>query len=182
MNTFWLKIAGGAVGVVVILVIVGSFTSDNGSSSRRDDADADTPPKTVYDKFEEDDKRMDAMVNPEPQQAPPTQAAPPVEPASQEPTPVQSPPAQPREPQFRELPFAEQVEAEKLWEMVKAERKMGRLPVMTYHKMVRYCRDLIKRFPGTRYAYGAKQALAEVPDRYRKQHNITDEELDLSKF
>ena len=122
------------------------------------------------------------MVNPQPGQAPPAQAATPEEQAVPAQTQVQTPPAQPQEPQFRELPFPEQVEAERIWEMVKTERKMGRLPVMTYTKMIRYCRDLIKRFPGTRYAYGAKQALAEVPDRYRKQNNITDEEIDLRKF
>jgi len=182
MNTFWLKIAGAAVGVVVILVVVGSFTSDDKQSTGRADSDRETPPKTVYDQFEEDDERMDAMVNPQPEQVPPAQAATPKEEATQAQTQVQAPPAQPQEPQFRELPFAEQVEAEKLWEMVKTERKMGRLPVMTYTKMIRYCRELIKRFPGTRYAYGAKQALAEVPDRYRKQNNITDEEIDLRRF
>ncbi len=182
MNTFWLKIAGGAVAVVAVLVVVGSFTSDNDSSIRRDEPAPETQPKTVYDQFEEDDKRMDAMVNPQPEQTPSAQTAPPSEAASQAQTQVQTQPAQAREPQFRELPFAEQVDAERLWEMVKTERKMGRLPVMTYTKMIRYCRDLIKRFPGTRYAYGAKQALAEVPDRYRKQNNITDEEIDLRKF
>jgi len=182
MNTFWLKIAGAAVGVVVILVIVGSFTSDDKQSTGRDDSDTETSPKTVYDQFEEDDKRMDAMVNPQSEQAPSAQATTPEEQAVPAQTPVQTPPAQPQEPQFRELPFPEQVEAERIWEMVKTERKMGRLPVMTYTKMIRYCRDLIKRFPGTRYAYGAKQALAEVPDRYRKQNNITDEEIDLRKF
>jgi hypothetical protein len=182
MNTFWLKIAGAAVGVVLVLIIIGSFTSDNDQSAERDESSSEAPPKTVYDQFEEDDKRMDAMVNPPSEQSPPTEAATQLEQAVPAQTLAPAQPVQTKEPQFRELPITEQIEAERLWEMVKTERKMGRLPVMTYTKMIRYCRELIKRFPGTRYAYGAKQALAEVPDRYRKQNNITDEEIDLSKF
>ena len=182
MNTFWLKIAGAAVGVVLILIIVGSFTSGNDQSAERDEASSGTPPKTVYDQFEEDDKRMDAMVNPPSEQSAPTQAATQAEQTAPAQTLAPAQAIQEKAPQIRELSITEQVEAERLWEMVKAERKMGRLPVMTYTKMIRYCRELIQRFPGTRYAYGAKQALAEVPERYRKQNNITDEEIDLSKF
>jgi hypothetical protein len=59
---------------------------------------------------------------------------------------------------------------------------MGRLPVMGYGQMVKSCRDIIQRWPDSKYAFFAKRALADLPERYRKQYNITDEEIDLGNL
>jgi outer membrane protein assembly factor BamD (BamD/ComL family) len=59
---------------------------------------------------------------------------------------------------------------------------MGRLPAITYKQMVDNCREIIRRWPGSEYAFYAKRALADLSDRYKKMYNITDEETDLGDF
>jgi hypothetical protein len=59
---------------------------------------------------------------------------------------------------------------------------MGRLPVMGYGQMVKTCRDIIRRWPESEYAFYAKRALADLPERYRKMYNITKEEIDLGNL
>jgi len=53
MNTFWLKIAGVAVLVVGVIILITVFTSGT-------DSEPQEPQKTVYDQWEEDDKRLRA--------------------------------------------------------------------------------------------------------------------------
>jgi len=55
MNTFWLKIAGLAVAVVVGIVVIGSLTGG--------DSQPKEPERTIYDQWEEDDERL--MAEPE---------------------------------------------------------------------------------------------------------------------
>ena len=50
---------------------------------------------------------------------------------------------------------------------------------MNYGRMVEYCRQIIKRFPGSPEAAKARRMLAEVPEHKRKIYNITNEELGL---
>jgi hypothetical protein len=95
---------------------------------------------------------------------------------------VQAQPAEPPKPQFKELEMEDEIEAQKLWIWVENQRKMGRLPVMGYGQMVKGCRDIIKRWPESKYAFFAKRALADLPERYRKMYNITDEEIDLGNL
>ena len=51
MNTFWLKIAGVAVLVVGVIILVTVFTSGTDSEPKE-------PQKTFYDQWEEDDKKL----------------------------------------------------------------------------------------------------------------------------
>ena len=171
MNTFWLKIAGLAVVAVGAIVLISYLTSEPASKPEE-------PQKTVYDQWEEDDKRLMA----EPQFEEPPAPRPPVQPPAQaEPT-QQSAPAEPLRPQFKELSMEEDIEAEKLWIWVENQRKMGRLPVMGYGQMVKGCRDIIQRWPQSKYAFFAKRALADLPQRYHKMYNITKEEIDLGNL
>ena len=110
-----------------------------------------TEPKSFYEVIEEDDRRLRA------------------EPTLQ----------QPASPQFKELSETEKIEAERLFEMALAQRKMGRLPGVGYKQMVDYCRQIIEKFPGSVYAYKARITLHDIPQRYRKQYNITDEEIKI---
>ncbi len=87
--------------------------------------------------------------------------------------------AEQSKPKFKELSEEEQVEAEKLFEMAVMERKMGRLPALGYNRMVEYCRQIIRRFPGSEYEFKAKRILADIPEQYRSQYKITAEEIDL---
>lgn len=173
MDTFWLKIVGFAVLVVVAIVLIGLLASG-----------PKEPQKTIYDQWEQDDKELLA----EPQfKEPPAQTSPVQEPAptqavqpSRQVVPAQ--PAEPPKPQFKELEMEDEFEAQKLWIWVENQRKMGRLPVMGYGQMVKGCRDIIQRWPESKYAFFAKRALADLPERYRKQYNITDEEIDLGNL
>jgi len=172
MDTIWLKIVGFAVLVVVAIVLIGILVS--GSNE---------PDKTIYDQWEQDDKELLAEPEykepPAPTPAPQPAPSPSVQPSSQ------VAPAQPVEqpkPQFKELEMEDEIEAQKLWTWVENQRKMGRLPVMGYGQMVKGCRDIIQRWPESKYAFFAKRALADLPERYRKMYNITEEEIDLGNL
>ncbi|MBN2137325.1 MAG: hypothetical protein JW720_05940 [Sedimentisphaerales bacterium] len=178
MNTFWLKVAGIAVGVVAVVVIFGMFGGGSGDSKPQE------PEKGFSDMVDRDREFLTSVPDiPDPEavtqqntalQNQPTQPA--VQPTA---------PAQPVEeplPKFRELEFEEDIEAQRLMEWVITQRSMGRLPVTTYGEMVRKCRDIKKRWPGTKYAYQATKALADLLPKYHKMYNITAEETDLKNF
>lgn len=171
MNTFWLKIAGGAVLVMVVIVGITVFTSSEPEQAR--EQEPKPRERTVYDQWEEDEKKLSA----EPQYNEPSATSPSVQPSSK--TVQQTTPVVPPKPEFKKLNEIEEIQAEQLWEWVKNQRKMGRLPVMGYGQMVKTCRDIIQRWPESEYAFYAKRALADLPERYRKMYNITKEEIDL---
>jgi len=165
MNTFWLKIAGVVVLVVVVIVAIATFTGKDESKQQ----------KTIYDQWEQDEKELTA----EPQFK---------EPPAQQQTSQQPPrkrvvkPAEPvAKPKFKELSVEEQVEAEQKWQWALNQRKMGRLPGVRlgYKNMVDACREIIQRWPESEYAFYAKRALADLPERYKKMYSITDEETEL---
>mgnify|MGYP006910663339 CR=1 FL=1 len=172
MDTIWLKIMGFAVLVVGAIVLIGILVSGTKE-----------PQKTIYDQWEQDDKELLA----EPEYKEPPAPAPVQQPAPTQPVqqPSQVVPAQPVEqpkPQFKELEMEDEIEAQKLWSWVENQRKMGRLPVMGYGQMVKGCRDIIQRWPESKYAFFAKRALADLPERYREMYNITKEEIDLGNL
>lgn len=148
MNTFWLKTAGGIVIVVILFIVVKPMFKSSSSQPKPPE------PKTVYDQFAEDDKRLRA----EPQ-------------TSQR--------YEPNAADFKELTDDEQVDAEKLFEMAMFQRKEGRLPGMSnsYKLMVDYCRQIIQKYPGSEYAFKARRMLGDIPERFRQQYNITEEEI-----
>jgi len=158
MNTFQLKIAGFAIVVAGLIVLVKVFLPS--------ETEPEPKPKTFYDVVEEDDRRLRA----EPRFR--DQAA-----QSQD----QTRPVEPEKPQFKELDQIEKIQAEKLFNLALQERKMGRLPgvKLGFKKMVDHCREIIQRWPDSEYAFKAKRMLADIPPRYRKRYNITDEEIDL---
>lgn len=185
MNTIWLKIAAAAVVLVIIIIVAGRFRSDEPAPARSADADAAgeqaEKPKTVYDMFERDKEQFAV----EPQGEEPVEAAPaPVEqpqtPA--EPPAAQTPPPPPPQPHFEKLTIEQEVEAQRLHEMAVAERQRSRLPMMTPKLMVDYCRELIRRWPKSEYAFQARRMLADIPERYKEMYRVTPQETDLSSF
>jgi type IV secretory pathway VirB10-like protein len=174
MNTIWLKIVGLVVLIVAVIVLISFFTSGT-DSGPNEPKETEQPAKNIYEQWDKDDKELLA----EPQYKEPPAPNQPVQPSNQ------VAPAQPVEqpkPQFKELDPEDEIEAQKLWIWVENQRKMGRLPVMGYGQMVKGCRDIIQRWPESKYAFFAKRALADLPERYRKMYNITDEEIDLGNF
>ena len=154
MNTSWLKIAGIVVLAVLAVVAANHFRSAKTQPSQQ---------KTFDDVIREDDERLRAEPKPEKQTA-------------QQPSQIKQAPES-EEPKFEELTLQEQVEAERLFEMALAQRKMGRLPGVSYKLMVDYCRQIIQKYPDSVYAYKAQRLLRDIPEQYREQYNITDEEL-----
>jgi hypothetical protein len=119
------------------------------------------PEKTFYDIAAQDDARLRAEpVVKEPNQAAQLQA----------------------KPKFKELAEDEQIEAERLLEWAIQTRKMGRLPAVSYQQTVDACRGIIKKFPGSEYEFKAKRILADIPEQYRKEYKITDEEINLGNL
>ena len=169
MNTFWLKIMGLAILAVGIIILISVFTSGTDSEPKE-------PQKTVYDQWEEDEKKLSA----EPEYIAPPDTNAPAQQGTQ--TAQQTAPVAPQKPVFKPLSEIEEIQAKQLWEWVKNQRKMGRLPVMGYGQMVKTCRDIIRRWPESEYAFYAKRALADLPEQYRKMYNITKEETDLGNL
>ena len=173
MNSFWGKIAVFAVVIGVLILVVKKVTKDA--------VDHIDEQKTISEVFEADEKKLRA----EPGAEAETEE---IEEITEQPKdfsdtavvklPVKKPVAVR---QFRELSLEEQVHADKLFEVAMMSRKQARLPGIsgTYKRMVETCRELIKKYPGTTYEYKARRMLAEVPQRFRKQYEITEEELDL---
>src|SRR3989304_344938 len=149
MNTFWLKIAGIAVIVLVVVMAIAYFAGKGEPEPKQ-------PTKTIYDQWKEDEKELTA----EPQFKEPPAPQQPNQPTT---TTVTVKPVEPPKPQFKTLSPEEDIEAQRLWQWVLTQRKMGRLPAITYKQMVDNCREIIRRWPGSEYAFYAKRALADLP-------------------
>ena len=180
MNTFWLKVAGAAV--LVVAVVVGFNVLKSGSGSKTKE-----PETSYWDQVAKDDAKLraDAQYKGPPegnQPARPGNQMPVAQPNTQSQVTQQTDKVEPPKPEFKKLSFEEEFEAQKLFEMALAQRKMGRLPVMSYGLMVRYCREIIQRWPDSEYAFKAKRMLTDIPERYHKQYNITPEEIDLGNL
>ena len=83
---------------------------------------------------------------------------------------------------FKPLSEIETIEAERLLNVAVPGRSIGRLPGTGYKLMVDNCREIIRRWPDSFYAFRAKQLLADMPERYQKRYNVTKKELDMSRF
>ncbi|MBL7154813.1 MAG: hypothetical protein ISS79_13945 [Phycisphaerae bacterium] len=178
MNTFWLKVAGIAVGAVVVIILIGTFTGDG------DEPKAQEPEKGFYDQVEKD--KQEFLTKPqalEPQkQDPPSQpdmpaanqvVAEPVQPVQEPPKPITL--------YFKELTEIEEVEASRYLNAAVPARSMGRLQI-GFKLMVDNCRRVIQRWPESWYAYRAKQMLIDIPERFHARYKITEQEKDLSRF
>jgi len=164
MNTFWLKIAGFVIVVIGLIILVNKFSSS--------ESEPKPEPKTFYDVITEDDKRLRADI-----ESPQTEKTEPIAPTTQ---PTKSEPTvKAVKPQPEEMTLEDQVQAERLFEMALMQRKVGRLPGMGYKQMVDYCREIIEKYPQSPYAPKARRMLRDIPERYRKQFNITDEEMGI---
>ena len=175
MNTFWLKIAGAVVAVVVVIVAVKSFTSSEPKPKHE--------PNTIQGMWEKDDIRLTA---------PPVPKETPNEPnltADADTTVANVDNAvnkivtpKPPKPQFRQLSEIETIEAERLLEVARTHRKMGRLQGIGLSTMVQTCRQVIEKFPGSEQEFQAKRMLGDIPERFRSRFNITEEEIDLGDW
>ncbi len=185
MNTIWLKIAGAAVGIVVIVVLASNFLSEEVEK-------ATEPDKGFSDQVQEDREKFLAPAEKVVDEAPSVEPAPPadanerVNPAEpvEQPTiePTQQEPAQPKTLYFKPLGEIDKIEAERLLNAAVPGRSIGRLSVGFKQMTVDPCRNIIRRWPDTYYAYQARRILGDLPPRFQTRYDITEEETDVSKF
>ena len=168
MDKFWLKIAGFAVVVLGLIILVKVFLPSKSEPKDK--------PKTVYDVWKQDDERLRA--EPEFKEQPEADQ-------SQSPKTEQVVVQKPKpKPQFKELSLEDEVQAGKLFNLAVQERKLGRLPgvKLGYKNMVDHCREIIRRWPDSEYAFKARRMIRDIPKRYRERYKITDEEIDLGNL
>jgi type IV secretory pathway VirB10-like protein len=199
MNTIWLKIAGVAVVVVILLVVVGKFRS--GESTPAPPAEKT---KTFYDMADRDKQFNEApkpveppaaqpLAEPAPQpQTPPAEQQPAQAPPQPAPTPARPAgvvyPSDLKGPTtlyFKKMSEEDDIQAQQILPYATAGRSMGRLPIMQYGLMMKAIQQIEQRWPDSWYNFRAKQMMEEITqysDRYVVQYNITPQRLDISRF
>ena len=70
-------------------------------------------------------------------------------------------------------------QAENWYQMAQFHKKSGRLPMLSYKKVVDYCRLIFEHHPESPQAEKARQLLREMPEKYQKRFNVTNEEMGL---
>jgi hypothetical protein len=179
MNTFWLKIAGVAVGVVAIIIVASNFLSE--------EVDKALEPETGFSDQVEKDRRF--LEKPEEVEVP-TEQQPPAEVVKPVDDPPRLPPNRPVVQEqkipdvlyFKPLGEIEKIEAERLINAAVPGRSVGRLQVGYKQLMVDPCREIIRRWPDSFYAFQAKRMLADLPERFQDRYRVTEQERDLSRF
>lgn len=99
-------------------------------------------------------------------------------PAYNSPRPVKQPGLLPPTSVYQELSLEDEVAAQRDLEEAKLLMKTGS-KFSTPTQGIKACREIIEKYPGTKYAEEARMLLRKVPERYHKRFNITNEELGL---
>ena len=98
-------------------------------------------------------------------------------PADPKPTPKPAPKAEKHQ-DFPTQSLEDQIRAEKLLQSAQMHIEESRKLRMKNPKQgIEDAREVLKQFPNTEHAQKARDLLRRVPDRWKTQHNITDEEL-----
>jgi hypothetical protein len=173
MNTFWLKIAGAAVGVVVILVVVGHFFSGDDQPTPQKERRSITDTKSFASQVEEDREKFSSEPQPvdTPVQEPVVQT--PAQPAVPAPAPEARP--KPNIIYVKPMKDFEEVEAQRLWQMAVPGRSIGRLPMTGYSLAIKGYKEITQRYPDSKYAFMVTRLVADIPERRRA--GIRDEDI-----
>lgn len=180
MNTFWLKIAGAAVAVVLIFVLIMTFTS--GPTEKPVQSEQPAKPKNFEQQKEADREKFSNLPQPVNSQDQNQTTVNVPETKTVQPVPEPPKPTVPITLYFKPLSEIEEIEAERLFNAAVPGRSIGRLPMTGFKLMVDNCRRIIERWPDSRYAYNAKKMLADMPERYQQRYNLTQEEIDVSMY
>jgi hypothetical protein len=176
MNTFWFKIAGGAIAVVALIILINVFSSSEPEPLPIEEKGFSQQVETDRKKF----LAKPAPVDPAKQNAQTAQQTDPNKPVK---TIIQIPkPPEPVTLYFVELSEIDQIEAERLLNVAVPARSIGRLPMTGFKLMVDNCRMTISRWPESWYAYRAKQMLADMPERFWSRYKVTEKEVDTSMY
>ncbi|GAI61286.1 unnamed protein product [marine sediment metagenome] len=158
MNTFWLKIAA-----LVIIIIIGVVLLANFLSSGIEEA-------TDFERVEKLVEAQEAKFQAELAEAELK--------AKQAKAKRADEPPQPQPDEIEQL--QQNLQAQKLYQMAETEFRIARKPLMSYKRCVDFCRQIIQKWPDSAEAAKARVLLRRIPERYRKQYNITDEEMGIS--
>ncbi len=177
MNTFWLKIAALAIALVAGIIVIDSFTGG--------DSEPKEPQRTFYDKAEEDKQRFLAEPQELQDQEPVAEQGPKAD-DSQVVVPIPPPPRSVEPPKptilyFKDLPEMDKIEADRLLNVAVPGRSLGRLQI-GFNLMMQNCRQILRKWPDSSYAYKAKRMISDMPERFRQRYKVTKDELDLSTF
>jgi len=118
-----------------------------------------------------------------PEAAPPKPVAEPNKPSADPNTPAKAerpvtPPVSKQSSDFPTQSLEDEVRAEKLFQSAQMHIEESRKLRMKNPKQgIEDARRILKEFPNTEYAQKARELLRRVPDRWKKRHDITDEEL-----
>jgi len=158
MDSFFTKIVIGIIVVVVGFVMAIAFWPAENEPKK--------PPKGFYDVVQEDRRKLSAEpdVNT-------------VKKLQQRASEQQGKPVDTSKPLFKPLAPEEELHAQQLLEYALSFRSMGRLPQVNYKPMIDTCRQLIKLYPDSEYAYKAKRILGDIPERQRNMYNVTEDEI-----
>lgn len=166
----------------VALIVVARFLPSD-SSTPRSEPQEEPETKDIYQQAEEDQERFSVPADAQ-------ASAPEAVTTEPEPAPVETAPAEPAVPAtppqptvifVKPLDEIDSIQAQKLLNAAIPGRTMARMSV-GYNLTVQNCKQIIRDFPGTAYAYQAKQILASIPERFRERYHLTDELLDVSDF
>jgi len=166
MKAFWLKMALLCVLALGLVVLVNVFPSRQEPAAQTQQPDrreqtSQTTEELQQARREREKRRQQSKAQTaQQQQALPEQQK-------------QQPPA--RQTQQQQL----NPQAEMLYQLAVKHEKMAHLPMMTFKKPVDYCREILERYPNSPQAPKARKLLREMPERYRKMYNITDEEMGI---
>ena len=175
MSTFWLKIAGAAVAIAIIFVLITIFTA-NGTSEPEKSEQA----QMTFDEQVQKDRETFSNL-PQPLDSQEQNQSPVNTPVNQ---PAQQIPEKPKPVvlYFKPIGELEEIEAERLLNAAVPGRSIGRLPMTGFKMMVDTCRQIIKKWPDSKYAYNARRLLADMPERYQQRYNVTQEEMNVSMY
>ena len=184
MNTFWIKIASGAIGVLIIIVVASMFMGGGENNPVQEPAESNSPPITgFYGQANHDMENFSVPDDSSAEDQPEITVPQPNQPSA---TTVQPVPPQPQPTEItiyvKQLGEMDKIEAERELNYAVPSLSIARLPMTSYGPMLESARRIINRWPDSIYAYQARRMIAEVPERFRQQFHITSEEMDTSMF
>ncbi len=182
MNTLWLKIASGVIGILIIIILVSMFMPGGDKEKTAPPITDNNLPSNFWAQTENENDANNSRGNiqkpNEPVQSNNNATPVPVEP--------QIIPGQPKTTEMtiyvKKPNSSEQAEAEKQLNFAETSFEVGRLPGASYKTAVDAARGVIERWPDSIYAFNAKLMLAKVPERYQQQYKITADELSTNMF
>ncbi len=158
MSTFWLKIAALVIIIIIGVVLLANFLS-SGINEATDFERVEKLVEAQEAKFQAELAEAELKAK----QAKAKRAD------------------KPPQPQLDEMEQLKQnIEASRLYQWAETEFRIARKPLMSYKRCVDFCRQIIQRWPDSAEAAKARVLLRRIPERYRKQYNITDEEMGIS--